>query len=143
VNVSRNLLGKFPIINESTTESNISFVYTGLTASQLTGSNGIRLLKARIIYWPLDTTTQRPVVYPIRTAEAAWATLQQGKGHILNQIAPNEIYNVRRIYMAYFEPIDQPEYLQPVWVFDGDKVNDSNFNFRAIVPATIQGYVED
>jgi hypothetical protein len=143
INFARNPLGSYPVISESTTDANISFTYTGLTASQLTGANGLRLLAAKIIFWQLDPIPLGPAVYPIRTAQSAYTELTQGKGYILSQVKPDETYNIRRVYMAYFEPIDQPDYLQPVWVFDGDKLNDTNFKFRAIVPAVIQGYVQE
>jgi len=47
---------------------------------------------------------------------------------------------MRKVYMAYFEPEILAKTIQPVWVFEGDKLNDSTFLFRAIVPAVADGY---
>ena len=50
-------------------------------------------------------------------------------------IIPDEII-IRKIYLAYFEPATLTNYLQPVFVFEGDD------NFVAYVSAVTDKYVK-
>jgi hypothetical protein len=140
LNVGRPPIGNHPIIGPSATESLIHFVFSGMTSSQGTKANQFRLLKAKIINWPINTSPATPATYPLKTAQLAWEQLNQGKGYILNQVNPGDEFNMRKVYMAYFEPEILAKTIQPVWVFEGDKLNDSSFLFRAIVPAVADGY---
>lgn len=140
LNVGRPPIGSTPVIGPSTTESLINFVFSGMTSSQGTKANQFRLLKAKIIHWPITINTATPATYPLKSSQLAWDQLKEGKGYILNQVNPGDEFNMRKVYMAYFEPEILAKTIQPVWVFEGDKLNDSTFLFRAIVPAVADGY---
>lgn len=144
LNFNRPPIQGVPVIGPSTTESLIHFVYTGRTASG-GGDNQYRMLQAKINYWSLSTTTTPNATYALRSPAVAWNELLAGKGYVLSQSQPQEEINIRKIYMAYFEPekfndTSPAFYLQPVWVFEGDKTSDTSFLFRAVVPAVSEGY---
>ncbi len=135
VNIPRLPVNGVPIISPYTTKSLINFTYTGVTTSASTTNFQTRLLNAEITYWELNNAPRVLGVYPLRSAQQAWNTLNSGKGIILSPSNSGDQYNVRYIYLAYYEPPIYQPYLQPVWVFEGDKPQESDFQFRAIVPA--------
>lgn len=68
--------------------------------------------------------------YPMLAPQLAFQALQAGEGYVVR--APQDGSKnaiVRNVRLAYYEPITPQEYLQPVYVFEGDA------GFRAIVPA--------
>ncbi len=142
LNMTRPPLNGTPLISSSTEDSLIKFAYTGITSSGSSNPNQkqYRLLYGKIIFWPIDEEPGKlPIqdqgIYPLKPTLQAWQELQAGKGYILNAVNQGDNFNVRKVYMAYFEPEIPAKYIQPVWVFEGDKVDDSKFLFRAIVPA--------
>ncbi len=141
VDIPRLPINGIPIISPYTTKSLINFTYTGITRSDNSKDFQDRLVNAEITFWPINT---RPVVlgvYPTRSTKTAWEMLNNGKATILSPSNPGDEYNIRSIYLAYYEPPTFQENIQPVWVFEGDKVSDSSFLFRAFVPAVQEGYI--
>jgi len=61
----------------------------------------------------------------------AWNELQQGKGYIANfgQQGDNGQITIRKVYLAYYDTEVPQTYLQPIYIFEGDK------NFFAYVTA--------
>ena len=43
---------------------------------------------------------------------------------------------IRKVSLAYFEPVTPAQFLQPVYVFEGDR------GFAAYVPAIVDKYVQ-
>ncbi|MDQ3098736.1 MAG: hypothetical protein M3Q44_03245 [bacterium] len=143
VNIPRRPINGVPIIGPYTTKSLINFTYTGVTTSASATNFQDRLLNSEIVIWPINKAPSVYAVYPFRSPQEAWEMLVTGKAIILS---PNDIdaeYNIRSIYLAYYEPPVFQPYIQPVWVFEGDKPNDSNYLFRAIVPAVQSGFATD
>jgi len=95
--------------------------------------SGSRELNKRIVEIRYHTAPVEEEIfetYPLMTAQQAWEKLRQGKAYLAslgqNQAGP---IIIRWVYLAYYES-DQPQlYLQPVFVFGGDR------NFFAYVPA--------
>lgn len=73
--------------------------------------------------------------YPIKTAQQAWADLQAGNYWPASDVAGGEV-TIRKMYLAYFEPITLTNYLQPIFVFEGDG------KFVAYVPAVVDKYIK-
>lgn len=75
--------------------------------------------------------------YPLKTSAQAWQELQAGQGHIANlgNNSGGQI-TIRRIYFAYFESKKPQQFLQPIFVFEGD--NDFYAYVTAIDPSFIQ-----
>ncbi len=57
--------------------------------------------------------------YPIKTAEAAWEDLKAGNYWPAVDNSSRKIA-IRKMYLAYFEPVTLTNYMQPIFVFEGD-----------------------
>jgi hypothetical protein len=66
--------------------------------------------------------------YPIKTSQDIIDSLNSGN-YWIAQDATSDSVVVRKIYLAYFEPINLTNYLQPIFVAEGDN------NFVAYMPA--------
>lgn len=100
----------------------------GVIRALFSGSReqGERLLYLQSSYLPVNW--QRPETYPLQSAAEAWQQLLAGEGYITN--AGNDVEAVvRSVRLAYFEPMQDDSYFQPVFVFEGDD------DFQALVPA--------
>jgi hypothetical protein len=73
--------------------------------------------------------------YPIKTSEEAWAELKSGNYWPASDTESGSV-TIRSMYLAYFEPVTLTNYLQPIYVFEGDK------NFVAYVPAVTDKYIK-
>lgn len=56
--------------------------------------------------------------YPLKGVGKAFEELVAGKGYIVKNVTP--IAYVRRAYLAYYESGTPQDYIQPVYVFEGD-----------------------
>lgn len=94
--------------------------------------NETKYTKMVYAYWEPDR--QNSSTYPIKTAETAFAELKGGKGTVI--IEPKQVkVSLTSVYLAYYEPETYPQYLQPVYVFEGG-------NFVAYIPAITEQYLE-
>ncbi len=143
VNIPRMPIYDIPFISPYINKSLINFTFTGVTTSANSRDFQNRMLSAEIVYWPINNSPNVLGVYPTRSTQRAWELLNQGKAIVLSPSNPGDEYNIRKIYLAYYEPPTYQPYIQPVWVFEGDKPTDSNFLFRAFVPAVQEGYVKE
>jgi len=57
--------------------------------------------------------------YPIKTAQEAMSELKSGNYWPAMDVS-NKSVTIRRMYLAYFEPFGLTNYMQPVFVFEGD-----------------------
>lgn len=87
---------------------------------------GQRVLSLEYDYYPVSWQTFE--TYPIWTSRQAFQALQAGEGFVIAG-PKGKPATVRQAYLAYFEPIQEVNYFQPVWVFTGDD------GFTAVVPA--------
>jgi hypothetical protein len=74
--------------------------------------------------------------YPIKTGEEAISDLKSGNYWTAKDVNSTDVI-IRKMYLAYYEPTTLTNYLQPVFVFEGDN------NFVAYVPAVTSKYTED
>lgn len=74
-------------------------------------------------------------IYPVRSGDEAYADLQQGEGIVVSNPQDLKDITIRTMFMAYFDPAEYQDYLQPVYVFVGDD------NFVAYVPAIAKQYI--
>ncbi len=72
--------------------------------------------------------------YPLISVDQAWQLLQQGQGYIATK--GEQQVTVRKVWMAYYESSQPQQFLQPVFVFEGDK------EFLGYVPAIEAKYTE-
>ena len=74
--------------------------------------------------------------YPLKSSTEAWTELKQGKGYIarLGENTSNQA-TIRKVYLGYYDPPDQQNFLQPIFVFEGDQ------NFLAYIAAVKNEWV--
>lgn len=142
INIPRTPINGVSIISPYTTKNLIYFVFTGIPTSATSRNFRERLIEFGITFWSINQSSGIPAVYPIKSPIEAWEILNNGNAIVLNPPDNDIEYNIRSVYLAYYEPPIYQPYLQPVWVFEGDKPNDSNFLFRAIVPAVQTEYIQ-
>lgn len=73
--------------------------------------------------------------YLVKTTEQAMNDLKAGNYWPVSDISSKDVV-IRKIYLAYFEPSGPTNYMQPVFVFEGDN------NFTAYVPAVVDQYTK-
>lgn len=81
----------------------------------------------------LNIDRQSFSTYPLKTTQEAINSLNTGNYWTAIDIADKEVV-IRRIYLAYYEPNTLTNYLQPIYVFEGDN------GFVAYVPAIRSEY---
>ncbi len=99
----------------------LKFVSTGGDTSpvnvMISGIGGNkRVVQANIQYSEIEDTEF--ATYPLKNVNAAWQELVGGKGFVAKSVGKNVV--VRKAYLAYFESNRHQEFLQPVFVFEGD-----------------------
>lgn len=74
--------------------------------------------------------------YPLKSSSQAWEELKKGEGYIavIGRGNESQAY-VRDAYLAYFDPGTPHEFLQPIFVFTGDR------GFEAYVPAVAKEWI--
>ncbi|QQG43595.1 MAG: hypothetical protein HYW45_01085 [Candidatus Daviesbacteria bacterium] len=125
ISLWRQDIDNLPIITEGFKQS-LFFVRVTKSARDLDN-----YLTINYLYYPIDKTTFS--IYPLKTANEAYAALQGGQGVIL---LPNNKSSVTltSAYLAYFQSSIYSPYLQPVYIFEGE-------NFVAMIPAVINQYL--
>lgn len=105
---------KIKIMPENPRNANISFLISPLYNK----NQGV--LESKVIHWPISNETV--ATYPIKDINTAWTELQTGKGFIAN-LGNNSDGNIiiRKGYLAYFESQNYQSFLQPIFVFEGDR----------------------
>ena len=86
-----------------------------------------RILEVEYTHFPI--AKEIFATYPLKTSAQAWEELKSGKGFIANFKEGKTQITIRKIYLAYFENTIPQNYLQPIYVFEG------NDDFVAYVPA--------
>jgi hypothetical protein len=122
-----NLEGDFKIVSSEYNGAPVSVLVTGAS------TEGKRIVDVNYRYAPVDR--QSFATYPIKPAADAWADLVAGNYWPVNETSGNSV-TVRNMYLAYFEPVVLTNYLQPVYVFEGDN------KFVAYVPAVVDKYIK-
>lgn len=115
------------LFSPSPPQESIYFLFSGSRGSEK------RLLEVSYKFWGVET--EQKATYPLKTAAQAWEEIKGGAG-FLAQVGPNaEKIAIRKIYLAYFYPEEHQDFLQPIFVFEGDP------NFLGFVPAVAPAWV--
>lgn len=101
-----------------------------LTGSQVEGKKIVQ-----VFYKYAKIDRELFSTYPIKSATEAWNDLTAGNYWPAEDTSSNKVV-IRKMYLAYFEPVSLTNYLQPVYVFEGDN------NFVAFVPAVAKKYTK-
>lgn len=129
VNLFRADLDNLKILPPNPKNSLVSFLFSGSKAM------GKRIIEVRYTYYPIERETF--ATYPLKSVQTAWQELQGGSGYIAN-LGENEKGEIiiRKVSLAYFDSDKPQHYLQPIFVFEGDR------NFIGYTPAIDPKWME-
>lgn len=136
VDFYRGDIEKIPIIPLEDNKANISLMISPRLAGgdpQFASNKNLPIILANYTYWPFSNKVFG--TYPLKKSQDAFRELQQGKGLILS--GKDREIPIKKVYLAYLEEKVESEYLQPVFVFEGQ--NSQKGFFRAVVPAIESG----
>lgn len=128
VRLRRNpILSKYKIFTPKNNQGNLYALVTGA----FNGTDSV--IKAEYHYQPIDYTQMH--TYPIRTPQQAWQLLQGGEGYVVTK-GEFDTATVRTVELGYFDTFDEQDYLQPIYVFEGDG------GFMGYVPAIDPKFIQ-
>ncbi len=129
INFFRNDLDGWKILPSSFSQSPCYVLYT--PSAFLTDN----ILEIGYTFWPIDESNF--ATYPLRSGQMAWQDLVDGYALVVNmKNNTDEEIVVRNIYLAYYDSEIPQNYLQPIFVFEGDN------DFVAYLPAIINEWLE-
>ncbi len=123
----KNLEDDLKILSPEVNKASISVLVSGSTVDNK------KIIQVDYKYANIDRESFS--TYPIKTSEEAIAELKAGNYWPAIDVNSNNVI-IRKVYLAYFEPVTLTNYMQPIYVFEGDN------NFVAYVPAIIDKYVQ-
>lgn len=107
---------EYPAIGETPEKGPI---YILISSSPVSHKN---ILEMNFNYYTIDTKTSG--TYYAKTANEAWEEVKNGLikpvsfGATLDQ--SYEVVDIQNVYLAYYDQEDAQDYLQPIWVFEGE-----------------------
>lgn len=86
----------------------------------VTGALGGRdsIVELEYNFQPIDYSLVH--TYPLRTSKQAWKIMQAGEGYVAQKGDLDQAV-VRNVYLGYYTDVEEQEYLQPIYVFEGDQ----------------------
>ncbi len=96
-------------------------------------NQGHKVVKAKVSFF--DRSTEQIGVYPLKTGDQAWEEFTSGNGYIVSGGDGLSQVNIKRMFVAYFDPDVAQDYLQPIYVFMGEN------NFVGYTPALTNEYL--
>lgn len=129
VDLFRKEVNNLPVLPLKAKESQVFFLISG------SRNKAKRIVKTGYIHSPVDENLSG--TYPLKSTNTAWQELLSEQGFIAN-LGDNQDgkITIRKIYLAYYEQDEPQEFLQPIFVFEGDR------DFYAYVPAVDPKWVE-
>ncbi len=112
VDFFRKPVGGMTIFTPRLDEAPVAIIFSG------SRNQSKRLLQFAYNFWPIDYQTF--ATYALKTSMQAWQELQGGGGFIARYPTNGTTALVRNIYLAYYDTFGEQNYLQPVFVFEGD-----------------------
>ncbi len=114
VDLFRQTLDNKKIISRKINQSLIYFLLSGSRDRQK------RIIEIKYVYSPIER--ENLATYPLKSASIAWNELNSGQGYIAN-LGNNQDgrITIRRVSLAYFESEEPQNFLQPIFVFQGDR----------------------
>lgn len=110
VDVFRADLDKLPFVTAGGKTSPVSVVLSGSKLPEK------QIIQAKYNYSGI--VGNESATYPIRPIDQAWSDLTLGKGYITKNYPE---VTVRKVYMGYYESDGPQNFIQPVYVFAGDR----------------------
>lgn len=120
VDFYRSKLNDLDIVSKDIGQASVSVL--------VSGSDVVDKKILEVDFKDLNIDSESFSTYPIKTANEAIEDLKSGNYWAASDVSTTDVV-IRKIYMAYFEPVTLTNYLQPIFIFEGDN------NFVAYVPA--------
>lgn len=114
-----------------TSESGVAPISILVSGSQVEGR---KVVEVKFQYANIERSSWS--TYPIKTSQEAVEELKQGNYWPAADTETGQVV-IRRLSLAYYEPFGLTNYMQPVFVFEGDG------GFVAYVPAVTESYSKD
>ena len=67
----------------------------------------------------IDISEASSSTYPIISSKEAFENLKMGNYWPVSDTSSNKVV-IRKIYLAYFEPVNLTQFMQPIYVLEGD-----------------------
>jgi len=128
VDLSRSAVEETPVVAARTDKGLITAVLA------LQRDSDKQFVQLEYNYFPVELETKS--VYPIIAVSDAWQRMQSGEGYVANVDSGTTDVVVREVYLAYYDSELPQQYLQPVYVFEGEN------NYLGFVPAISDQWVE-
>lgn len=122
----KNIENDTKIVTAETNRAAVSVLVSGATVA------GKQIIEVDYKYADMDRESFE--TYPIKTAQQAWEELKAGKYWPAFDSVKAEVI-IRKVSLGYFEPVVATNFLQPVFVFEGDN------GFTAYVPAVTDEWI--
>jgi len=120
VDFYRSKLNEIEVLSENVGKASVSVLVSG---SEVADKEVLE-----VNYKDLNIDSESYSTYPIKKAEEAVEDLKTGNYWPASDVTASQVV-IRNMYLAYFEPVSLTNYLQPIFVFEGDN------NFVAYVSA--------
>jgi len=125
----KKLEGETQVVSNEIGKASVSVLVSGSSVASK------KIVEVNYRHVDVDNSAASMSTYPIKTPEVAFADLQSGNYWPSSDSSATTV-KIRKIYLAYFEPINLTQFLQPVYVFEGDG------DFVAYVPAITDKYAK-
>jgi hypothetical protein len=119
----RDKIDEMQIFNPTEDDGDVVFLLYG-------GKDGNPVI-AQMKYAYFDADLINFGKYFCKTPAEAWDELSNKKAGYVSTYGELETPIIRKVYLGFYDSLDGQNYLQPIWVFDGDK------GFRAYVSAVL------
>ena len=122
VEIFRQSIDKIPVITADPNKGIVSLIFSS-------AGSGKRILKAGFNYFPVNYDSF--ATYPLKSVSQAWEEVKNNQGFTSrwNPLEEKNNVVVRNIYLVFYDSWEGQQYLQPVFVFEGDD------EFQALIPA--------
>lgn len=115
VKLTRKNYDDLPVLSPKYNEANVWFMVSGAAEKDK------QIIAGEFHYFPVDES--KYATYPLKDPQTAWDEFSSGKGFLvtpgINQ--SGDSVTIRRIYLAYYDSGTPAEFLEPIYVFEGDK----------------------
>lgn len=128
VNLLRSDLDNLKLVPPYPQKSLVSFLFSG---SRETAN---RLVEIDFAYFPIEKEIFG--TYPLISTKQAWENLKNQDYYLARLDDHQTEVTIRKIYLAYYDLPERQNYLQPIYVFEGDH------NFIAYLPALDPNWLE-
>lgn len=125
VNLFRSSYADIPLVTKDPQKANVWFLISGET------QDSKKIIAGEYHYFPIDV--HRSSTYPLKATQSAWNQLLEGRAAIINSPQDQTNIPIRKIYLAYYDPGEFQQFMQPIIVFEGP-------SFLAYLPAITDDY---